>query len=150
MDFQECIQFANQSRTVFIATTDGTQPHVRPLALQFADTRGFYFQTEPVKSFYKQLQANHKVELCFHSPEGGKLGKVMRVTGEIEFVTDLELKNRLFQERPFYRAIGIKGGDDPLFVLFRLYKGEAFFWTMANNMHESEIERLKFNCAQSR
>jgi pyridoxamine 5'-phosphate oxidase len=146
MNFQDCIQFANQARTVFIATADGNQPRVRPLALQFADERGFYFQTEPVKAFYKQMKANKKVEMCFHSTEGGRLGKVMRVTGEIEFVDDLALKTKLFNERPFYRAIGIKSGDDPLFVLFRLAKGEAFFWTMANNMHESEVERLKFDC----
>ena len=148
MNFQDCIKFANESRTVFIATAEGNQPHVRPMALQFADERGFYFQTEPVKNFYKQMKANKKVELCFHNTqgEGGKMGKVMRVTGEMEFVDDLELKTRLFTERPFYRAIGIKSGDDPLFVLYRVAKGEAFFWTMANNMHESEIEKLKFNC----
>ncbi len=27
---------------------------------------------------------------------------------------------------------------------FRVYNGEAHFWTMEDNMHESEIERIKF------
>lgn len=146
MNFQDCIEFANQCRTVYIATVEGEQPRVRPMAMQFADERGFYFQTENVKAFYRQTQANKKVELCFHSTEGGGLGKVMRVSGEIEFVDDLELKSRLLQERPFFKALGIKGPDDPLFVLYRIARGEAFFWTMANNMKESEIERIKFNC----
>jgi pyridoxamine 5'-phosphate oxidase len=146
MDFKDCIQFANQCRTVYFATLDGNQPRVRPLALQFADERGFYFQTEPVKKFYKQMQSNQRTEICFHSNEGGGLGKVMRVTGEIEFVDDLELKSKLLQERPFFKALGIKSPEDPLFVLFRVAKGEAFFWTMANNMKESEIDKIQFNC----
>ncbi len=146
MNFQDCIKFANQSRTVFIATADGVQPRVRPLALQFADEKGFYFQTENIKNLYRQLKANNKVEMCFHSTEGGKLGTILRVTGEAEFVNDLELKAKLLAERPFYKTIGIKSPDDPLFVLFRVFKGEAFFWTFANNMKESVIERIKFNC----
>ena len=145
MDFQDCVAFANQCRTCYIATMDGNQPRVRPLALQFADKRGFYFQTEPVKAFYRQLKANNKVEMCFYSAEGGGLGKVMRVSGEIEFVTDLELKSKLLQDRPFLKGLGIQKPDDPLFVLFRVAKGEAFFWTMANNMKESQIQRIKFD-----
>ena len=146
MEFEDCIQFASKCGTTFMATIDGKLPRVRPLALQFADERGFYFQTEPVKSFYKQIQANKHVELCFYDTEGGGLGKVMRVNGEIEFVNDLELKGKLLQERPFFKALGIKKPDDPLFVLFRVNKGEAFFWTMDDNMKESEIEKIKFEC----
>ena len=146
MDFNDCVQFAGKCGTVFIATVDKGKPRVRPLALQFADERGFYFQTEPVKSFYSQLQADNHVELCFYDTEGVGLGKVMRVSGEIEFVNDLELKEKLLRERPFFKALGIEKPDDPLFVLFRLNRGEAFFWTMADNMKESEIEKITFNC----
>lgn len=146
MDFTDCTQFAAKCGTVFIATTDNGMPRVRPLALQFADERGFYFQTEPVKSLFRQMQADNHVELCFYDTEGGGLGKVMRVSGEIEFVEDLELKENLLRERPFFKALGIEKPDDPLFVLFRLKKGEAFFWTMADNMKESEIEKIRFDC----
>ena len=145
MEYKDCAEFAAKCGTVFIATTEGNQPHVRPLALQFADERGFYFQTEPVKNFYKQLQANKNVELCFYDTEGGGLGRVMRVNGEIEFVNDLELKAKLIEERPFFKMLGIEKPDDPLFVLFRVYRGEAFFWTMADNMKESEIEKIRFD-----
>ena len=147
MEYQDCVKFAVKCGTVFIATTAGNKPHVRPLALQFADERGFYFQTEPVKKFYKQLQANKNVELCFYDTESGGLGRVMRVSGEIEFVDDLELKAKLIEERPFSKMLGIETPDDPLFVLFRVYRGEAYFWTMADNMKESEIERIRFDCS---
>jgi len=146
MDFKDCIEFAGGCRTVYLATSENNIPHVRPLALQFTDERGFYFQTEPVKSLYRQLKANNKAELCFHALEEKGLGRVMRVNGETEFVEDRALKERLFQERPFYKAIGIKGADDPLFALFRVYRGTAFFWTMADNMKESKIETIRFDC----
>jgi uncharacterized pyridoxamine 5'-phosphate oxidase family protein len=146
MDFQDCIKFANECPTVYIATIDGAVPRVRPLALQFADEQGFYFQTEPVKNFYRQIKSTPVVELCFHNTYGGGLGRVMRVTGDIEFVNDLELKAKLLRERPFFKALGINKPDDPLFVLFRLKKGEAFFWTMADNMKESSIQRVRFDC----
>ena len=146
MEYKDCMEFAGKCGTTFIATIDGNLPRVRPLALQFADERGFYFQTEPVKSFYKQIQNNKYVELCFYDSEGEGLGTVMRVSGEIEFVNDLELKAKLLRERPFFKALGIQSPDDPLFVLFRIKKGEAFFWTMADNMKESEIEKIIFDC----
>ena len=146
MNYRDCTQFANKSHTCYIATVDGNLPRVRPLALQFADERGFFFQTEPVKRFYKQLEANNHVEVCFHEAEKGGLGKVMRISGEIEFVNDMELKARLLKERPFFKALGIEKPDDPIFVLFRIKKGEAFFWTMADNMKESDIEKIYFEC----
>ena len=146
MEYQDCVQFANECGTTFIATIDGNRPRVRPLVLQFADERGFYFQTEPVKNFYKQINVNNNVELCFYDPEGGGLGKVMRVSGEIEFVNDLELKAKLIQERPFFRVLGIQEPDDPLFILFRVKRGEIFFWMMADNMKESEIKKIRFDC----
>jgi hypothetical protein len=34
-----------------------------------------------------------------------------------------------------------KGGE---VAIFRLAHGEAYFWTMANNMRESEAPRVKF------
>ncbi len=74
MEYQDCIEFANKCGTTFIATIDENRPRVRPLALQFADERGFYSQTESVKNFYKQIRVNNAVELCFYDPESEGLG----------------------------------------------------------------------------
>ncbi len=107
----------------------------------FADEHGFYFGTETVKAFYRQLQANRKVQLCFHDAEAQK---VMRVTGEVELLDDLKLKERVLQDLPFLKDLGIETPGDPILVIFRIPRGEAFFWTMENNMKESEIERIRF------
>jgi pyridoxamine 5'-phosphate oxidase len=144
MNLQDCIKFANEHPTCYVATTDGDQPHVRALGMWFADDKGFYFQTESVKSIYTQLKNNNKVELCFHDPAAPGVGTVMRVAGKIEFVNDLSLRSKVINDRPFLTSLGIKEPEDPLLVVFRLYSGEAYFWTMADNMKEAEIERIKF------
>ena len=143
MNFQDCVKFANENRTCYVATTDGDQPRVRPLGMWFADDKGFYFQTESVKSLYKQLKNNNKVELCFYDSTPGA-GTMMRVAGEVEFVNDSDLRSKILADRPFLKELGIKGPEDPLLVMFRVYSGEAYFWTRANNMKEAEIERIEF------
>jgi len=145
MDFQDCVKFANENPTCHLATAEGDQPRVRGLVMWFADNTGFYFQTQSVKALCKQLSNNKKVEVFFHAPEAGKVtGTVMRVAGEVEFIDDMALKTRAIEERAILKAIGIEKPEDPLLAVFRLYTGEAYFWTMENNMKESEIERIRF------
>jgi pyridoxamine 5'-phosphate oxidase len=143
MNFQDCIKFANEHRVCYLATADGDQPRVRPFGMWFADEKGFHFQTESVKAICGQLKRSPGVEICFHASEPG-LGTVMRVSGKVEFIDEIALKNRVLAERPFLKALGIKGPEDPLLVLFRVHSGEAYFWTMADNMKEGGIERIRF------
>jgi len=141
--FQDCIKFANEEvpqRICSFATTEDDQPHVRILSMCFADEKGFYFQSESVKAFVSQLKKNNKVELCFLAP---KTMVMMRATGKVEFLDDPGLKARIYNERPYLKNI-VKGPDDPLFVIFRVGSGEAWFWTIADSMKESQIERIKF------
>jgi uncharacterized pyridoxamine 5'-phosphate oxidase family protein len=144
MNFQDYVKFANENRICYIATAEGNQPRVRALGMWFADEKGFYFQTESVKAICKQLKNNNKVELCFYAPGSSDLGTIMRVAGKVEFLDDLTLKNKVLADRPFLKDVGIKGPQDPMLAIFRVYSGEAYFWTMANNMKEAEIERVKF------
>lgn len=140
MDFQDCIKFANEARTCYLATTEGDQPRVRAMGLFSAEETGFYFMTESVKAMYKQLQNNKKVEILFSAG-----GKIMRVSGEVKFIDDIAYRTRVFEERKsLMDGIGVKGPEDPLLVIFCIAKGEAYFWTFADNMKESEIERIKF------
>jgi pyridoxamine 5'-phosphate oxidase len=63
MDFNDCINFANENKTCYLATVEGDQPRVRCLGMWYADKDGFWFQGQTVKAFYKQLQKNPKVEI---------------------------------------------------------------------------------------
>ena len=145
MEFQDCISFANEHHVAYFATEENGQPHVRPMGLWFADASGFYFQVSTVKACYKQLQNNERVEFCFFAPgTEGRPGTVLRVTGEAEFIDDAVLKEKVLEDRPFLKDMGIESPGDPRLVIFKIRTGEAFFWTMEYSMRESEIERIKF------
>lgn len=145
MDFKECIKFANEQRIAYFATDEDGQPRVRPIGLWFANEKGFYFQAGATKAFSKQLQKNPKVEICFYAPgPGGALGKVLRITGKVEFLDDKFLKAKVLEDRPFLKDMGITSPEDPRLLIFRIGAGEAFFWTMENTGRESEIPRIRF------
>jgi pyridoxamine 5'-phosphate oxidase len=139
MEFQDYAKFANENPTCYLATVEGDQPRVRPLRMWFADKTGFYFETKSVKAIIRQLNNNQKVEVCFYGSD-----KVMRVTGNVDIIDDMAVRTRCLKERPFLKETGIKGPEDPLLVVFRIGKGEAYFWTRADNMKEAEIPRVKF------
>ena len=62
----------------------------------------------------------------------------MRASGDVEFLDDAALKDRLLNERPFLRP----HADDQ--VIFRVQDGEATFWTSADSGRESALERIRF------
>jgi len=142
---RDCIQFANDNEVCYIATMDGDQPRVRAFAMWFADETGFYFHTGQTKAVWSQLQANPKVEVCHYasSPTPGR-STMMRVAGTVESLDDIELKRRLFEERPFLKEIGTGRPEDPLVQVFRIASGEARFWTMGDNLREDEVKPVVF------
>jgi pyridoxamine 5'-phosphate oxidase len=145
MDFKDCIKFAAEHRTAYFATVENGQPRVRPIGLWFADENGFYFQSQTVKAFCKQLQSNNRVEACFYAPgAGGSMGTVLRVAGEVQFLDDAALKKKVLEDRPFLKDMGLKSPDDPRLAIFKIHNGKAFFWTMEYSMREAEIERIRF------
>ena len=146
MDLQDCITFANENKRCYLATVEDGQPRVRPMQLWFADEKGFYFQSHAEKALGLQLKAYKKVEACFYNAKAGPgLGTVLRVSGEIEFLDDIEYRKRIFEERAHIaKSYGLKGLEDPRLILFRIYKGEAYFWTMEYNLRESDIEKIQF------
>lgn len=71
-------------------------------------------------------------------------GKVLRVSGKIDFIDDIAIRKRFYEERDLLKEIGVKGSEDPFLVVFALRKGEAFFWTFADNLKEADLPRIKF------
>ncbi|HCG99572.1 MAG TPA: hypothetical protein DE036_07240 [Actinobacteria bacterium] len=141
MSFQEAIQFMQENPTCTLATADGDQPRARGMLVLWAREDGIYFTTGAPKSLYTQLRANPKVELCFYTPQPLK---ALRVTGEVKFVDDIALKSQALEERPFLKAFGSGTAGDPNFIIFKVANGEAFFWTMEDNLSEAEIPRIYF------
>lgn len=141
MSLKEYADFANENKACYLATVEGDQPRVRCLGMWYADETGFYFQAQSVKALCRQLQQNPKVEVYFHAKD---FSRVMRVSGKVRFIEDLEVRARCIEERPFVKNFGITGPDNPLLAVFQLYTGEAYFWGMGDSMKEHLIPRVKF------
>ena len=65
MEVNDYIKFANENPISYLATIEGTQPHVRGFQLWYADNTGLYYSSAAGKEIYKQLKDNPKVEICF-------------------------------------------------------------------------------------
>ncbi len=137
---EKYIAFANENRICFLATAEGDQPRVRALGFWFADKTGFYFQTGDMKEFYKQLKKNPKTEVCFYRPGGGS-GTMMRVSGKVEFLDDKKLREKCLADRPFLKSLGMTE-ESPKLILFRIAHGQAYFWTMENNLKPKEFKEF--------
>jgi len=144
MNFQDCVKFATENPLCFLATAEADQPRVRALAVWFVDQNGFYFSTMCTKKVWKQMMTNPKVEVCFYNnPADMVNGKQMRVTGKMEPVDDQQLQEKAAEESAFLdqltgRTLG------PLWRVFRVHSGEAWFFTLADTSREAELERIAF------
>jgi hypothetical protein len=67
---------------------------------------------------------------------------MMRVTGEVEFLSDPAIKAKILKDRTFLKEF------ENILSIFRIYKGECFFWTMADSMKEAQLPRIKFGGTQ--
>jgi len=137
MNIQDCIKFTNENPICSLATVENDQPRVRLIGFWFADETGFYFQTSTIKEFPNQLKMNPKTEICFYKHEG-MIGTMLRISGVVEFLNDLQLREKALVDRPFLKNFGITVDSQSL-ILFRISHGCAHFWTMENNFKPKEI-----------
>lgn len=139
----EVIEFTNQNPAAWVATAENNQPHVRAMAMWFADKTGFYFHTGSQKRLYTQLNNNPKVEAGFMQP--GEMGnmQMVRITGTIEVINDPVLQKKLFEDRPWLNAIFEAFPDGKIFM-FRIAHGEAQYWDMSRNCQEKNIPAIVF------
>jgi pyridoxamine 5'-phosphate oxidase len=140
----DIIEFANQNPVTWLATSVNNQPHVRAMAMWFADKTGFYYHTGTMKQLAGQLQANPRVELGFYNPNDGMMHmEMVRITGGIEMVSDKELEKKLYEDRSWLLAIRDAYPNDKIFI-FRIAHGEARYWTMGENCREKDIVPVVF------
>ena len=84
----------------------------------------------------KQLRENPKTEICFLK-HGGNVAETLRITGVVEFIENIDLKKKAIIERPFLKLMGLDF-DSPGLIIFKISKGQATFWNMANNLKPKE------------
>jgi uncharacterized pyridoxamine 5'-phosphate oxidase family protein len=141
MTYDDVAKFIRENPVCTFATTDGDQPRVRAfLTILYDGEPGLYFTTGTMKKVGMQLESNPKVELCYLPQD---FGRMLRVTGKVEFVDDPARKKSLHEERDYLRA-AFDDPADPRFKLLRIAHGSARFWTLADNMNEDNLEVIEF------
>jgi pyridoxamine 5'-phosphate oxidase len=129
MNKDEILAFLQANPSCHLATVESDKPHVRGILIHKADEGGIIIETGTMKDLYKQLSRNPNVELCFNNYEDGIQ---VRVSGAVEAVDDVKLKDEIIAQRPFLKQRVAEGGYEAMAV-YRL-KGVAHVWTSATNL----------------
>ena len=117
----EVIEFLSENPVVYLATLglDGNAK-VRPIMYYFEENGNPYFCTANTKPMYKELDANNNFELTAANSEF----KWLRISGEVEFVDDLRLKEKVLELNDLVKGL-YETADNPVFELFTLKNAHA-------------------------
>ena len=133
----EILNLIKSNRTCFMATVEDNKPHVRGIGIYDVDENGIIIQTWKTKDIHKQIVKNPEVELCFND---FKAGIQVRVSGKVEIIEDLALKQKVVADRTFMKPIVESKGYDVV-AIYRL-KGKATVWTRDKNFEPKEYIEL--------
>ena len=111
----------------FLATGDGDQPRVRPVAPIVEDDMSIWVATSAASRKVKQIKQNPKISLAFvRHPEGEKAATVI---GEAEIIANLEHKKRVWGLAPYdllkYFPNGPESED---YCLLKINVGKIEWW----------------------
>jgi uncharacterized pyridoxamine 5'-phosphate oxidase family protein len=111
--------------------------------LWYADDTGFYFETLSPKEISSQIHVNAAVEVCFYNyPDDVLDAKELRISGEIEFVTDTSIIDEAMRNRQYFEDLA----GQPIYLeVFKLSHGDAHFWNLKTDvLRERQLEHLAF------
>ncbi len=92
--------FLKEAGTYFLATTDGSQPRVRPFGTAHIFENKLYIQTGKAKSVSRQIATNPDVEICAF-----KDGKWVRISGELVEDDRVEARKSMLDAYPELRSM---------------------------------------------
>lgn len=117
---QEVYEFLKQCNTYYLATTEGTQPHVRPFGTADLFEGRLYIQTGKSKKVYRQMKENQNIEIS-----GMHEGRWIRLQAQAIEDDRLEPKQHILDAYPslqkMYKA------DDGNTAVFYLKNATATF-----------------------
>ena len=118
---EEVIKFLTENPQQYLASTGlDWNAKVRPILFYFAEDNKPYFCTSNQKPMYKELEANPNFEMTAATPEF----QWIRIAGKVEFVDDLEIKQKVIDANDLVKAL-YESGDNPIFEVFTIAKGKA-------------------------
>lgn len=107
-DIRKLHDFLRESKTYYLATSDGEQPRVRPFgtALLFEDK--IYILTSKEKSVSKQIDINPKFEISAMSTPD----KWIRVSGVLKEDNRIEVHKAMLEEYPHLKSTYTVDGEN--------------------------------------
>ena len=93
--------FLTEAGVFFLATTDGSQPKLRPLGAHFEMDGKVLFGVGDFKDVYKQMVANPLVGISAAKPDG----KWLRYTGKVVFDTDPKYAAAMLEALPQLKEV---------------------------------------------
>jgi ribosome-associated protein len=115
MDLEKAKTFMQEVGWCDLATTDGKEVGVRPMAGYIWVGKELWFATMTVTDKIKQLAKVNHAEYCFTKPTGGHL----RISGTMVVSSDSGDKKKLYDAVPILKEY-FKDPADPLYVVLRL------------------------------
>ena len=118
----EVLEFLTTNPTFYLATIDeDNQARVRPFGAVMKFEDKLYFATNNIKSVFKQLVANPKVEISTTSPKG----EWIRLSGNAIVDTRTEAKAAMLEAVPMLKKM--YNLEDSVFAVFYLTDAVAVF-----------------------
>jgi general stress protein 26 len=112
---EQALAVVQADRLPYLATVEGDQPRLRPIAP--ARTDGFTVYIANLRTYGKtsEIEANPRVELCYLDGHHDQV----RITGTAEVITDPKLKQEIWDSSPYiHKYIGEV--ENPDFILYRV------------------------------
>jgi uncharacterized pyridoxamine 5'-phosphate oxidase family protein len=98
VDKKKILEFITKNPTAYAASAEGNKPYVRALGTYRADENGIIFSMQADKDVYRQYMNNPETQICYFAD-----GVMIRVSGQMEPIADMELKKEIAEARPFLK-----------------------------------------------
>ena len=122
-DREELFEALKEAGPLFLGTTDGSRPKVRPIGFRMLVNDQIYFLTGTFKDMYKQMNENPRVEFT-----GTVNGKIIRYYGCATFDDDECLIEKAYETMPMLRDMYENTDLEP--VVFHLENATAEYRSM--------------------
>jgi len=112
---QLALEVMHRAKFPMLATSDGDQPHLRPVSPVYTD--GFTVYVANLRGYGKtnQIATNPKVELCYLD----NVHDQVRITGLAEILADPALLEIIWRDNPLLRRY-LGQQDNPALLIYRI------------------------------
>lgn len=117
MKLEDIKDYFKQQPLMYLATTEGDQPRVRPMALIYHKEICWCCSISE-RPKIKQMIENKKIEFALNAHDKEEFSTI-RGSGEAILIEDLETKRELSEAIPWFSGYW-KSYNDPEFTLFRM------------------------------